>query len=733
MPASGSRRLSRVATHAAGSRSHFATYRQNRQPTRRISSARWHEPPEMTHPLSLSLPEVIALTDEAVIVLDVQSHELKFASARARDMLDAPAEADNTIRLTDLLDPDDGRLLRFLGDAATVSSPLIARVRRRSDGAVLTMKGHRVTSAEGDPSILIALKGNTELSRRFRLLAEKIAALDGEIVQRRAAQEQLSQNAATLQRMLIAVRQMSEIDTKDAAHLQDALDALRIGCQRPSAFIIGVEAGRLIVMATSGALAPLFETGSQLDVPGGLTHLLDLSETDCAEALRGALLKVARNTCDLTGLTVWPLHILMLPKAFLLLEGGIESGDEASILVETLSSLMSRASIEADLRHSQKLQAIGELTGGIAHDFNNILAVVLGNAELALDHATDPDTMPLLAELIGDIRDAALRGATLTSRLLSFARKQTLRPEILSLNTVLRDLAPLLRRATGAMIDTEIVGAGGLWKTRLDRGQFETALLNLTVNARDAMPNGGRLTIETANTRLDAEYAAQHSEVRPGQYVMVAVSDTGTGMSLDVIREAFTPFFTTKGVGQGSGLGLSMVFGFVKQSGGHVKIYSELSHGTAVKMYFPRELTNDNTETDLMAPAFGHRSSAQGHILLVEDDPALLRQAERTLRVLGYTVDTALSGEEAVVLLRSTRFDILLTDVVLPGGINGARLAAEARSLSPGIKVLFMSGYTENAIVHHGQLDPDVELLSKPFTRDDLARRLRVIAKADQR
>ena len=273
------------------------------------------------------------------------------------------------------------------------------------------------------------------------------------------------------------------------------------------------------------------------------------------------------------------------------------------------------------------------------------------------------------------------------------------------------------------------MGAGGLWKTRLDLSQFENALLNLTVNARDAMPGGGSLTIETANTRLDAEYAAQHSEVKPGQYVMVAVSDTGAGMSLDVIREAFTPFFTTKGVGQGSGLGLSMVFGFVKQSGGHVKIYSELGHGTTVKMYFPRDLTDLAADTGQEVPALGRQQPAQGHILLVEDDAALLRYAERTLIVLGYTVDTALTGDDAIDLLKLRSYDILLTDVVLPGRLNGARVAELARTLLPNIKVLFMSGYTENAIVHNGQLDPGVELISKPFTRDDLARRLEMITK----
>ena len=376
----------------------------------------------MTQSLLLSLPQLVALTDEAVLVLDATSHEVRFASPRARDMLDAPAEFDTVIRLTDLLEPDEGRLLRFLGDATTVSNPLIGRFTRSSDGSLLTAKGHRVSGPEGEVWILLALKGDTELSRRFRLLAENIAALNAEIEQRRAAQDLLSQNAAALQRTLVAVRQMSEIDTTDAAHLRQALDALRIACQRPSALIIGVEAGRLVIVAVSGALGTLFETGSPLDLPGGLTHLLELSDAQRTETLCGALQSAASGACDLCGLTAWQLHIGKLPKAFLLLDSGLEASNEVNILIDTLSSLMSRASIESDLRHSQKLQAIGELTGGIAHDFNNILAVVVGNAELAMDHVTRSQANALLVELIGDIRAAAFRAATLTSRLRASKR-----------------------------------------------------------------------------------------------------------------------------------------------------------------------------------------------------------------------------------------------------------------------------------------------------------------------
>ncbi|MFZ7093429.1 ATP-binding protein [Primorskyibacter sp. 2E233] len=669
------------------------------------------------------------MTDEALLVVDARSHTLLYASPRAMDLLDVASFSDPACRLSDLLDSDDGQLYRFLADAATVTSPLIARVRRLSDGAPLTAKGQRTAGEEGRPLIALALKADTELSRRFRLLADKITALDFEVEHRKAVEAELSRNALARDRTLVAVRYIAEIESSDPACLNNALDALCRTCDYLGAAIIGVEAGKLLLRALNGRLAESFDRNAFMRLPMGLADFWDMPEDDRIETLRLALNEVAKTPCDLSDLGVWPLFVGSEAKSFLVLQGPCEFPAEVEILSEALASLLSRVNVETDLRHAQKLQAIGELTGGIAHDFNNILSVVLGNAELIIDEIEQDRPEALEMELANAVRDAALRGATLTSRLLSFARKQPLMPQSLSLNTVLRDLDPLLRRALGETVDVEVVWAGGLWKARLDQGQFENALLNLAVNARDAMPLGGRLTIETANTRLDTEYAAQHSEVTPGQYVMIAVTDTGTGMTPDVIREAFTPFFTTKGVGQGSGLGLSMVFGFVKQSGGHVKIYSEQGHGTTVKMYFPRDTADSGAESGEQLVSTARRASANGHILLVEDDPHILRYAERTLILLGYAVDTALSGDAAAELLKTRSYDILLTDVVLPGGLNGRRLADLASELWPTIKVLFMSGYTENAIVHNGQLDPEVELISKPFTRDQLARRLQKLRK----
>lgn len=379
--------------------------------------------------------------------------------------------------------------------------------------------------------------------------------------------------------------------------------------------------------------------------------------------------------------------------------------------------------LEARLRQSQKMEAIGQLTGGVAHDFNNILTVILGNAEMLSDKLTDDQQLRFLAEMTAT---AAERGAELTNRLLAFSRRQALEPKLVDLNRLVAGVESLCRRTVSEDIDVELVRAGGLWGAEIDPGQLETALLNLVINARDAMPNGGRLTIETANTLLDDFYAENHDEVTPGQYVMVSISDTGTGMPKSISERAFEPFFTTKDVGKGSGLGLSMVYGFVKQSSGHIKIYSEVQEGTTVKLYFPRA---SNRGVDPGDPN-GDRQWIGGddHILVVEDDDLVREHLARQLKGMGYKVSMAASGPEALrVVTRTPGIDLLLTDVVMPGGMNGRQLADAALATRPDLKVLFTSGYTENAIVHHGRLDRGVQLLSKPYRRQDLAAKLRKV------
>ncbi len=390
--------------------------------------------------------------------------------------------------------------------------------------------------------------------------------------------------------------------------------------------------------------------------------------------------------------------------------------------VLTISDMTKRAQSEAVLRESQKMQAIGQLTGGIAHDFNNLLTVILGNLELArmkLDPAN-----PLTANIERSLW-AAQRGGTLTSQLLAFARKQPLAPAPIDLATTLPELVPLLNRTLGEHIDVRFVGSAGLWAAMADPAQLESAVLNLALNARDAMPGGGRLTIELANKVLDDGYARAHVEVSPGDYVMVAVSDTGHGMTSDVVARVFEPFFTTKTEGRGTGLGLAMVFGFVKQSGGHAKIYSEPGEGTSVKLYLPRAIGAATTP--------GQRSGTPTElphgtatILVVEDESGVREIAVAILRSLGYRVLEAPDGDSGLLMFGShaAEIDMLLTDVVLPGKIRGRELAERITAIRPEVRVLFMSGYTENSIVHHGRLDDGVHLLGKPFKREQLARKV---------
>lgn len=373
------------------------------------------------------------------------------------------------------------------------------------------------------------------------------------------------------------------------------------------------------------------------------------------------------------------------------------------------------------LLQSQRLEAIGQLTGGVAHDFNNLLTVVLGNAELLAEQSRgDPLREPLARMIV----EAGQRGASLTQQLLAFARKQPLAPSAVDMNQLVAGMDALLRRTLGEHIEIEVVRGAGLWPAMVDAAQLESALLNLCLNARDAMPGGGKLTLETANAAFDAAYARQHADLTAGQYVMLAVSDTGSGIPAQHLARVFEPFFTTKAKGKGTGLGLAMVYGFMKQSAGHVTIYSEPGHGTTVKLYLPR---SHGAGAPAAPPASEPvlRGAAET-VLVVEDDDAVRQLACRELRALGYRVLDAASGAAALALLHGgARVDLLFTDVVMPGGMSGRELADAACALRPALRVLYTSGYTENAIVHHGRLDPGVQLLPKPYRRADLARAVR--------
>jgi PAS domain S-box-containing protein len=403
----------------------------------------------------------------------------------------------------------------------------------------------------------------------------------------------------------------------------------------------------------------------------------------------------------------------------LILRGASGVGER---MVGSMANVTARVEMEAQLREAQKLEAIGRLTGGIAHDFNNLLTVIIGSAESLQERLAGDAESQALAELTGN---AAQRGAELTSRLLAFARQQPLEPKTTDVARLVSDFAPILRRSLSENIDLEIVPEDGLWTATVDPGQLETALLNLVINARDSMGGGGRLTITARNVRLDEEFVRTNEGVTAGPYVMVSISDTGSGMPPDVSARAFEPFFTTKEVGKGNGLGLSMVYGFAKQSGGHVKIDSACGEGTTVRLYLPRSQADQERERPAAPLASGLPSGSE-RILVVEDDPMVREHVARLLRGLGYQVSEALDGPGAIERLeRGETFDLLFTDVVMPGGMNGHDLAIAARRISPALKVLFTSGYTDDAMVHDSRLDPGVQLLSKPYRKRDLAMKVR--------
>jgi signal transduction histidine kinase/CheY-like chemotaxis protein len=392
----------------------------------------------------------------------------------------------------------------------------------------------------------------------------------------------------------------------------------------------------------------------------------------------------------------------------------------------TFRDITEQRQLESNFRQAQKMEAVGQLTGGIAHDFNNLLTVILGCSEVIGEEVKADPRLGKMAEMV---LSAARRGAELTHRMLAFARRQTLEPRAVNVNHLLMDMEAFLRRTLSADVDLDVIQGCVDCEAMVDPTELESAILNLCVNARDAMPGGGTLTIETGNAVLDESYALQNPEAVPGEYLLVAVSDTGTGISPENLGRVFDPFFTTKEVGKGTGLGLSMVYGFVKQSRGHIKIYSEPGHGTSVKLYLPRTDQKTEPSKPVSAPVGDHCGSEV--ILLVEDNAHVREFAKTQLEHLGYRVIASGNGTDALQELRNeARIDLLFTDVVMPGGMNGPELAREACKLAPRLKVLFTSGYAENAIAHHGLLDKDVQLLNKPYTRLELAGRIRNVLDA---
>jgi signal transduction histidine kinase len=441
------------------------------------------------------------------------------------------------------------------------------------------------------------------------------------------------------------------------------------------------------------------------------------------EALTKAFLALISVAITAALLLLLP-RILVLPTRMQLadanaaLEQEVRQRREAEAMVKRFEE---KEATESKVRQAQRMEAIGQLTGGVAHDFNNILTVITGTIEILSDAVKD---RPHLAQITDLISGAAARGAELTKHLLAFSRRQPLQPRNTDVNALVIDTARLLRPTLGEHIEIESMLAHDSAPALIDPSQLSTAILNLALNARDAMSNGGKLTLETKNVVLDENYARLNSEVRPGNYVMIAVSDTGEGIPGSLLEKVFEPFFTTKEAGKGSGLGLSMVYGFVKQSNGHIKIYSEEGHGTTVKLYLP-QATSGGSEAPAGATGTYAGEHGEETILIVEDDPLVREYVVAQITRFGFQTLAAGNAADALAIINGPqRVDLLFTDVMLPGGMNGRQLATEAVKRRPELKVLYTSGYAENALVHHGRLEAGVLLLPKPYLSADLARML---------
>ncbi|MDB5617188.1 ATP-binding protein [Tardiphaga sp.] len=451
----------------------------------------------------------------------------------------------------------------------------------------------------------------------------------------------------------------------------------------------------------------------------GLTHVLAIITLWVpVYGIEGIIKAITAVASVVTAAILWPL----LPK-LLAIPSPAQLRDTRIALLEEGRH---RREAEDMLRHTQKMEAIGHLTGGVAHDFNNLLTIIIGNLEIA-EHAVNDWTdasQARLKRVITSAAGGAQRAVVLTQRLLAFARRQPLDPKPVAVDQLLQGMSEFFQSTLSENIQLKIVGDAALWPIEADPSQMEAAVLNLVVNARDAMDGRGKLTIETSNACLDEAYVQQHSDVTVGQYVQIAVTDTGPGMTKEVQEHAFDPFFTTKEPGQGTGLGLSQVYGFVKQSGGHVKIYSELGEGTTIKMYLPRSHKESEEPYEIDRAVVG--SSGHETIMVVEDDPEVRAYLVETLEGLNYRVRRAPNADVALSDFKRdpSPIDLLLTDIVMPG-MNGRRLADEMEKRQPGLRVLFMTGYSRSAIVHQGRLDPGVSLLQKPIAQSTLAYKVR--------
>ena len=610
------------------------------------------------------------------------------------------------------------------------------------DGTVLTMNqaGLRMLEADSAEKIVDQCAYQAvvpEYRNTFRDLTERVCRgesgmIDFEIEGLKGARRWLELHAAPL-------RDSAANRTVLLGIAQDTTDRKRAEAARAA------ERKKLDV-----ALASMTDAVFITDASGQSIHINDAfalfhkfkSKEECASKLSDyyELFDISTTDGSLVPLNMWPVPRALRGETDTNVEYALRRKDTGESWIGSFSfsplrdnqgavtgsvvvgrDITERKQLEEQYRQSQKMEAIGQLTGGIAHDFNNLLTVILGCSECIGEEVKEN---PRLSKMANMILDAAQRGAELTHHMLAFARRETLQPRPVSIRRLLADMQSLLRRALRADIELEMAQCAAECEAIVDSAQLENALLNLALNARDAMPNGGKLTIEADNTTLDSAYAEQNPDVAPGQYILITISDTGCGIAPENLGRVFDPFFTTKEVGKGTGLGLSMVYGFAKQSNGHIKIYSELGHGTSVKLYLPK--LNHMNETADKYPSSIVDLHGSEIILLVEYDKALREFATSELVNLGYRVLEAENGIEALRIMEDRAdIDLLFTDLVMPGGLNGRELGLKACKLNSKLKVLYCSGYAEGAGLKEGLLDKEVRFLSKPYTRRELARKIR--------
>ena len=583
-----------------------------------------------------------------------------------------------------------------------------------SVAAYLSIRGEEATrqvqqTLEIDSQLnqIQTLVTDAETGQRGFLLTGRLTYLDPYVAARRELGPALNRLAAVTAANPVQQRAIanlkSEIATK-LGELQQTVD-LRLA-NRPDAAlaIVNSDTGKETMASIRGILAGMSEEERRLFVQR-TARAASLNEFGQWAVIASTLLVIV-----LGGLTLHDSRRRML---------ALQSSNN-----QLQKEVGERRAAEGQVMQLQKMEAVGQLTGGIAHDFNNMLAIIIGSLEMARRRLAGTEH-PGVVRFIDNADEGARRAAALTTRLLAFSRRQPLEPRVLDLNALVGGMSEMLRRTIGETIQIETVLSGGLWRVFADPAQLESTLVNLVVNARDAMSDGGKLTIETSNADLDERYARSHAEVTPGQYAMISVSDTGTGMTPDVMAQAFDPFYTTKAPGKGTGLGLSQVLGFVKQSNGHVKIYSEDGRGTSVKVYLPRHIGEGPTTAAIdegVQPSLGRREEL---ILVVEDDAGVRNLSVEALRELGYSViHSATPGEALREIERRPEITLLFTDIVMPE-MTGRELADKALAMRPGLKILYTTGYTRNAVVHNGIVDFGTAFLPKPFTIDHLAFKVR--------